>query len=278
MGRIWIYRRVDGAWTLEQKLAPSGSAYRGFGESVAISGDTLFVSAPEATVGDSIFAGVVYVYTRSGSRWTQRAKLACDETNEGGTFGDAIALQGSTAVIAASQMDWGGNNNAGEAFVFTGSGADWNQRAALRTRDGLFCLDFGQTVAIDHGTIAVGAWKSPESGAVYVFAGEGDSWSQQARLTPSDGDGRMGMGYRLALDGDTIIASTLEPAAQPAGTPPGACTSSTGPARSGIRRRNSAPPRTRARPSASRSPSPAATCSWDRRTPGPTPCARTTPT
>jgi hypothetical protein len=217
VGRIWIYRRVDGAWTLEQRLAPSGSAYRSFGASVAISGDTLLVGAPEATVGDSIFAGVVYVYTRSGTRWTQRAKLRCDETNEGGTFGDAIDLQGSTAAIAASQMDWGGNNNAGQVFVFTGSGADWDQRAALRPRDGLSCLDFGQTVALDHGTVAIGAWKSPDSGAVYVFTGKGDSWTQQARLTPSDGNGHMGLGYRLALGGDTIIATTLWPAAQPAG-------------------------------------------------------------
>lgn len=216
VGRIWIYRRVDDVWTLEQKLAPAGAAYRGFGASVAISGDTLFVGAPEATVGDSIFAGVVYVYTRSGTKWTQRAKLRCDETNEGGTFGDAIALQGSIAAIAASQMDTA-TNNAGQVFVFTGSGADWRQRAALQTRDGLFCLNFGQTVALDHGTIAVGAWKSPDSGAVYVFTGKGGSWTQQARLTPSDGNGHMGMGYRLALNGDTIIATTLSPAPQPAG-------------------------------------------------------------
>lgn len=217
VGRVWIYRRGEGDWTLEQKLAPSGSAYRGFGASVAISGDTLLVGAPEATVGDSIFAGVVYAYTRSGTRWTQRAKLRCDETNEGGTFGDALALQGSTAVVAASQMDWGGNNNAGQVFVFTGGGADWDQRAALRPRDGLFCLDFGQTVTLDEGTVAVGAWKSPDSGAVYVFTGRGGSWTQQARLAPSDGNGHMGMGYRLALGGDTIIATTLWPAAQPAG-------------------------------------------------------------
>ena len=205
-GKVWIYRRSGSDWALEQVLKPAGAAYRSFGAALALDGDTLLVGAPEVTVGDDKLAGAVYVYTRSGSTWTQRDKLTCNDVHLDDSFGRSIALQGSTAVIAAPRKDWGGHNCGGEVFVFTGGGADWRQRAVIKPSDGLFVLDFGEVVAFDAGTIAIGCSSSPETGAVYVYTGAGASWSQQARLTPSDGEIGWEMGTDLALHGDTILA------------------------------------------------------------------------
>ncbi len=243
VGRVWIYRRSEGDWTLEQKLAPSGSAYRGFGASVAISGDTLLVGAPETTVGDSIFAGVVYAYTRSGTRWTQRAKLRCDETNEGGTFGDALALQGSTAVVAASQMDWGGNNNAGQVFVFTG-GAPTGTSAPPSGR-GTACS--ASTSARPSPSTRAPSRSEPGS---HPTAGPSTSSPAEAAPGPSrPGSPPPTATATWAWGTGWLWAAT--PSSRPRsgrrrsrlGTPREPCTSSTGAARRGVRRRSSAPRR-----------------------------------
>ena len=204
-GKVWIYRRTGPDWALEQVLKPSGAAYRSFGAALALDGDTLLVGAPDVTIGDDRQAGAVYVYTRSGSTWTQRDKLTCADVSTDAAFGRSVALQGSTAVIAAPRMDWGGHNCGGEVLVFTGGGASWRQRAAIKPSDGLFVLDFGEVVAFDAGTVAIGCSSSPETGAVYVYTGAGASWSQQTRLTPGDGEIGWEMGTDLALHGDTIL-------------------------------------------------------------------------
>jgi hypothetical protein len=220
-GKVFIYRRTAGAWALEQVLKPTGAAYRSFGRALALSGDTLLVGAPEVAVGAEKLAGAVYVYTRSGSTWTQRDKLTCADAHIDDSFGRAVALQGSTAVIAAPRKDWGGHNCGGQVFVFTGSGADWRQRAAIRPTDGLFVMGFGEAVAFDGGTIAIGCGDSPEAGAVYVYTGAGGAWTRQARLAPSDGMIGWEMGRAVALDGDTLLSPAAGGVDAPEGFAPG---------------------------------------------------------
>ena len=59
-----------------------------FGSSVALSGDTALVGADGKTVGGNNDAGAAYVFTRSGTSWTQQAEL---------TASDAAAYDGSAA-------------------------------------------------------------------------------------------------------------------------------------------------------------------------------------
>ncbi len=214
-GKVHIYTRSGGAWTLQQTLAPNGDAYRSFGLSVALSGDTLLVGAPYVKLGADRWAGCAYVFTRSGTAWAQRAKITCAHPTEDDYFGYALALQGGTAVVTANMKDTPARVNNGEAFVFTGSGADWTQRATLLPSDGDAAPMFGDCVALDGGTIVVGSSRAEKGGALYVYSGAGADWRQQARLTTSDAKVGEDLGMNVALQGDVILAAKVAEAKDP---------------------------------------------------------------
>ena len=100
----------------EAKLLPSdGAPGRDFGRGTAIDGDTVLI-------GDPWGGGAAYVFTRSGSVWTERAKLVAGDALSG-RFGENVALEGQTALVGAHysrQLD----EFSGAAYLFTGSGSE----------------------------------------------------------------------------------------------------------------------------------------------------------
>jgi hypothetical protein len=77
----------------------------------------------------------------------------------------------------------------------------------LTASDGAAGDWLGNSVAIDGDTLVVGAsYGNAKKGAVYIYQRLGDSWTQTAKLTASDGTGGDLLGYSLAIDGDTIVA------------------------------------------------------------------------
>jgi hypothetical protein len=198
-GAAYVFTRSGSTWTQRAKLTATGVAAGDyFGYSVAVSGSTVVVGAPATSPN----TGAAYVFTGSGSTWTQRAKLTATGGAPGDRFGYAVALSGSVAVIGAT----GSNSNTGAAYVFTGSGSTWTQQAKLTAADGAAGDYFGYAVALSGSTALVGApGKSTSTGAAYVYAGSGSSWPQQAELTASDPATTAYFGWSVALSGSTAV-------------------------------------------------------------------------
>ncbi|MFX0194871.1 MAG: Ig-like domain-containing protein [Candidatus Hodarchaeota archaeon] len=197
---------------LEGKLIPSvGDAYDYFGNSVAISGDTAVVGAPQASFqGKSV--GIAYVFVRIGTFWVEQAQLTGSGDFFGETFGWAVAISedGATVVIGApiiNEMI----SNTGAAYVFVRNGTSWSEQAKLATSAGAINDHFGKSVAIseDGGTVVVGARKDKEwgkkAGAAYVFRRVWTSWSEQAKLTASDAGAEEFFGSSVAISGSTAV-------------------------------------------------------------------------
>jgi FG-GAP repeat len=169
-----------------------------FGISVSISGTTALVGA----YLKKSFTGQAYVFTKSGSAWTQQAKLQASDGLPGDSFGYAVALSGSTAVIGAYARNLG----TGAAYVFTGSGATWTQVAELTAPDGAQNDSFGESVAVSGPYAVVGAYGHASStGAAYVFVNNAGTWSQRAELTASDGAPDDSFGWSIAVSGPFAV-------------------------------------------------------------------------
>ena len=85
----------------------------------------------------------------------------------------------------------GANSRQGAAYVFVRSGSTWTQQQKLTASDGLTSDQLGGAVALVGNTAVVGArennFGASRNGKVYVFLRSGTTWSQQQKLTASDG-------------------------------------------------------------------------------------------
>ncbi|MCH7582772.1 MAG: FG-GAP repeat protein, partial [Acidobacteria bacterium] len=133
--------------TQQAKLtAADGAAFDLFGFSVAISGDTALVGAHfDDDAGPD--SGSAYVFTRSGTTWTQQAKLTAADAAAFDRFGRSVAISGDTVLVGAVFDDEGGRRS-GSAYVFTRSGTTWTQQTKLTDADAAADDRFGFPGAI----------------------------------------------------------------------------------------------------------------------------------
>ncbi len=171
-GAVYIFERQGGVWTQTQKLVASDPKKEDyFGNSVAISGDTILVGSlhNHAVKHD----GAMYVFERQGGVWTQTQELLALDPQGGPTLGAFVALEGDLAVGSAhADTDLG--TISGSAYVFLRKSSNWLQIAKVLPPDGqsyqLFsCLG----VAVSGTKVLIGSFADQDnginSGSAYVF-------------------------------------------------------------------------------------------------------------
>jgi hypothetical protein len=179
-GAAYVFTRSGISWTQQAYLKASNTDEGdNFGNSVAISGDTVVVGAryeSSNAVGvngnqadDSASqSGAAYVFTRIGTNWTQQAYLKASNTNIADAFGFSVAVSGNTIVVGAfleSNNAMGVNGDqgnddftsSGAAYVFTRSGLSWVQQAYLKASNTDKGDIFGVSVAVSGDTLLIGA-------------------------------------------------------------------------------------------------------------------------
>ncbi len=211
-GAVYVYISDNGSWTFQQKIVAADATNEdNFGRALALEGDTLVIGADryDASVPD---AGAAYVFTRAGATWTQQAKLVASDGAFNERFGYAIDLSGAMAVIGAYGNE-GRGPLTGYAYVFLEDAGTWSQQQKLVTMPYVDGDRFGQAVAVDGDTIAVGArlddFTEKDSGSVHLFTRTGTVWSRLTRLAASDQAADGEFGYKIALDADTLVASRI---------------------------------------------------------------------
>ncbi len=250
---VFVRSGSGSSWSQQAYLkAANAESGDNFGISVAISGDTIVVGAEaEASNQTTITngstasannsasgAGAAYVFTRSGSSWSQQAYLKAPNAEADDLFGHSVAISGDTIVVGANTESSSQTtvtngstasadnsaSEAGAAYVFVRSGTNWSQQAYLKAPNTGTGDNFGVSVAISGDTLVVGADNEDSNqttitngstasaddsmvapGAAYVFVRSGSTWSQQAYLKASNtGNGDI-YGYSVAISGNTIV-------------------------------------------------------------------------
>ena len=201
------HANIDPA-TAQKLLVGDGVADDLFGYSVSVFGDTAIIGVPY----DDNYKGSAYAFTRAADgSWSQQQKLQAGDGAIDDNFGNSVSVSGDTAVIGALGADsW-----AGAVYAFTRSGGIWSQQQKLTAKEGT-ATDadmFGRSVALSlDGNIALvgSGFYADEQGAAYIFTRSGGIWSQQQRLTASDGMAMDGFGCSVSLssDGGTALVGT----------------------------------------------------------------------
>jgi hypothetical protein len=256
-GAAYVFTRTGATWSQQAYLKASNTSandYFGLKLSLSSDGNTLAVAAShedsnatgingDQTDNSLVGAGAAYVFTRSGTTWSQQAYVKASNTGANDYFGAKLSLSSDGNILAigangedssATGINGNQTNNtaysSGAAYVFTRTGTTWSQQAYLKASntDPNDRFGFGLSLNSDGSTLAVGASSessnaigingdqtdnsSTKSGATYIFTRTGATWTQQAYLKASNTDSNDYFGLRLTFssDGNTIAISALE--------------------------------------------------------------------
>jgi len=218
-GAFWIFKRNGEYWVREAGplgVTPSAASkqlgYRAFGNpSLALNYDGTYaiIGSYNAQVG-----GAAYIFTRSGSTWTQQAQITASDAQANDRFGSAadMSADGLYVIVGAYYEDFGGGE-AGSAYIFTRSGSTWTQQAIIRNPTPVATDYFGGAVSIsDDGTYAIISNYGDDqaaggAGSAYIFKRTGTSWAQEAQLLASDVQASDGFSYSVSISGDGNYAA-----------------------------------------------------------------------
>ncbi len=185
-GAAYVFERDAGGpdnWGEVKKLTASDAEVADFfGTSVAVSGNAAVVGARIESAGGA-GAGAAYVFLRNkggAGNWGEASKLTASDAQGVDHLGQSVAISGDTAVVGADGEDSRGDF-AGATYVFQrdqGGADNWGEVKKLTASDAQAQDFFGHSVALDGGTIVVGAWRvdvrtpntrSLDVGAAYIF-------------------------------------------------------------------------------------------------------------
>lgn len=202
-GVVYVFERTESDWELQAQLIPEGTDDDSFLISVSLSGDLLLIGAWLDNGG----AGAAYVFRRSGTEWTQEARLVASNS-ESHEFGEAVAIQGEFAVVGAPSVAFPDAFRGGAAYVYQYEAGSWSEVAELAASDGRDESNFGRSVAMEDGVVLIGA-----RNAAYRFESVGGVWAETVKLIASDWfDGYNGddLGRTVAIDGDMALVGGVK--------------------------------------------------------------------
>jgi len=208
-GAVFVFTRRGTAWSREAYLkAATQDPGDSLGAWVAISddGNTVAASAPDEdslTTGvnavqaghsgrigtlDDVSSGAVYVFVRTGTRWSQQASFKASNSGIEDWFGQRLALSGDGTTLAVSAPNEDGSakgingrqddrsaTDAGAVYLYTRTGTAWTFQSYLKGSNTEAFDEFGSAVALSrHGTLVVGA-RSEDGGSKGANGNEGDN-------------------------------------------------------------------------------------------------------
>ncbi|MGI8601478.1 MAG: FG-GAP repeat protein [Verrucomicrobiales bacterium] len=212
-------------WGAYPGLMPAMAGSSSFGRAIAMNGNFAVVGEPSEAEGGPN-RGAAYLFFRqsdpqnfAGEAWRLAAKLKPEVPQDEADFGRAVGVSESGIVVVGAP----GEGN-GAAYVFQNlpdpdpliNGYRQVIRLSFPGSPG---DDFGTSVAISGSRIAVGAPGSDRNasnaGVVLIFEenlGGLHNWGWRREVFMADPDGNEtndGLGTAVALEGDTLVATSL---------------------------------------------------------------------
>ena len=224
-GQVYVYTKSADPWSSSMTPAvltdtDDSTGGHGFGRSVAISGNTIVVGAPdqgvtpEGATEETSAVGAVYVYTKAAAdSWEgvdeATAKLSRrGDPVENANFGASVAVDGTAIIVGAP----------GENKVYFSPVITTDVTPLPNSLSGPDGSRFGASVALDGRNLIVGA-PGEGPGVAYVYSGSGSSWGQPTRLTRFDAVDGEGFGASVAVSGNIIaVGRTSQSANDNAGS------------------------------------------------------------
>jgi len=204
-GAAYVYERTPMGWVEVDELEPSQPSSTSppqdqFGNAVAIEGDLAVVASRAHNTG----RGIIYIYERMSSGWQEVHFVVEPLINA--AFGAAVAIDGGR-VFVGRPFPYQASGAPRAVLVYEEVGGAWTKTAEILPSQNSF--QFGMALAVDSNRLIVGAPEPPGSpGSAYIFHATVNGWSEEQRLTPSDGEPYDLFGAEVAISGDLALVGS----------------------------------------------------------------------
>lgn len=236
-GAAYVFVRAGNSWSQQAYLKASNTNNGDlFGSQVAINDQTIVIGAPgEASNSTGIngsqsnnsasASGAVYVFTQSGSNWSQQAYIKASNTDANDLFGFSVAIDQNSILVGApgeSSNATGVNGDqsdnslseAGACYAYVRDGNSWSQQAYLKASNTGGRDKFCVSVDISGNSVVIGAPGQDQdingasasfAGAAYVFKRSANTWAQQDYLKGFNTGTSDQFGFDVAISGTQIL-------------------------------------------------------------------------
>ena len=170
-GTAFVFERSGTTWSFQAKLMASDPYGKEFGNSVSIDEDYAIIGAyADNYLG--IWTGSAYIFKRTGTTWSQQAKLTASDDESGKYFGISVSISGDYTIVGAMGDDDNGYD-AGAAYIFKRTDSTWSEQKKLIPTDNEAGDQFGFSVCIDGNYAIIGSPgdddNAYDAGAAYIF-------------------------------------------------------------------------------------------------------------
>lgn len=114
-GGPWVWNFNGASWQSQGRLRPADTPAGFYGTALDICGDTAIVGYADKDVGTNALQGAAYLFTRSGTTWTERKTFTASDGEANDNFGQAVAIGPTAAVVGAIGVD----SNSGAAYFYS---------------------------------------------------------------------------------------------------------------------------------------------------------------
>ncbi|HEX4479423.1 MAG TPA: hypothetical protein VH082_01340 [Rudaea sp.] len=215
MGVVVVYAQSGGQWQLAQTISSATGFYGnpGFGASLAVSGDRLFIGyTGYAAMSDALIYGDVEVFDISTLPASYVMQILPDMSVAYANFGSSLAATNGMLAVGANDANLAGiGDGAGAVYMFEQSGGDWVQRSMLTSAHPHAYDSFPSALAFQQahlvaGSATNGAMDADGSlGAAFTYDGNGGSLSLADVLMPATSETDTFFGQSLASVGGTVF-------------------------------------------------------------------------
>lgn len=203
--KTYVYTRSDGDWTHQATLSPGTNG--GFGNGLALRGDTALVGASGYDTDNELPTGAVYVFERSDGTWSRTTRVRPPD-GDVDDFGFTLTLggDGDTVLVGAPAV-----TQATPGVLYEMSLSDGDLTAEARLTGPGEGGHFGWGAAIEGDRMVVGAPRVDESqylrdrGQAHVYERTSSGWTEQTILEPPVYDEGQQFGYTVEMHEDTLL-------------------------------------------------------------------------
>jgi len=183
----------------------------GFGTALALDGHRLLVGRPATVSGFPMppsEGGAVHLFAPgSGGAWTEVGVLRPGVGEVGDGFGSALSVDGDWMAVGAPQAE----GATGGVHLFRRAGEGWEEVVRLHPSELLAGSRFGAAVLLRENLLVAAAPGGNGGGEVRIFRRDGESWTEEARLSGEGGTAADHFGTSLLLTGEFLLVGAPGP-------------------------------------------------------------------